>query len=152
MAHNPNLPDGLPDPVLDSQFYQGVRAKRLAAFFIDLIAVFAITFALSILTIGVGFLIFAPVFLVVNLTYRALTMAAGSATPGMWLTGIEIRNRVGNRLSATEAALHTVLFLLAFFFVILQVISLFLMLTTARGQGLHDLFMGTAAILRPAGS
>ncbi|MBE9475510.1 MAG: RDD family protein [Proteobacteria bacterium] len=141
--------NGLPDPVVDRQFYQGVPFKRLIAWFIDFIIITLIAAALVLVSFGAGAFIFPMLLFFTNIAYRIFTLSRNSATLGMIVTGVEIRNRFGNKLNLTEAAWHTGLYtgLSLLFFTL--VISMVMMLVNARGQGLHDYFLGTTAINRP---
>lgn len=141
---------GLPDPVLDATFYAGVPAKRLFAWVIDALAI-GLLVVLALPLTGFLGLYFMPVlFLVLGFVYRAMTIARGSATPGMQLMAIEFRDRAGRRFDASLALAHTLLFTLACAVAPLQLVSAILMATTARGQGLGDMLLGTAALNRPA--
>lgn len=139
----------LPDPDYDRAFYDGVPAKRLFAWVIDVVLVTLITFLLGIVTLSALWWIWPLTFILVNFLYRAGTIAAGSATLGMRLMNIELRGATGARLSGGEAVLHTLAYMVATGFVILQVISIVMMAFGARHQGLHDLILGSAAINRP---
>ncbi len=143
------MPSRLPDPSYDPVFYDGVPAKRLFAWLIDVLLISIVTLILGLVTFTLLLWIWPIVYLTVSFLYRSLTIAAGSATLGMRLMNIELRGPTGQRLSGTEAALHTLAYLIASGFVIVQLVSVFLMATGARHQGLHDLFLGTAAINRP---
>jgi hypothetical protein len=68
----------------------------------------------------------------------------------MRLAAIEMRTHRGERFDLATAAVHTVIYSVAFSLVQQQVISIVLMLTTARRQGLPDLALGTAALNRAA--
>jgi uncharacterized RDD family membrane protein YckC len=140
---------GLPDPDYDAVFYDGVPAKRLIAWVIDSVIVLAASFVLALLSVGLLFFVFFALVFVVNATYRWITVAQGSATFGMRVMALELRGPDGARLDGALAAWHTGLFILASMFVIPQVISMVLIATQPRRQGLHDLFLGTAAINRP---
>ncbi|MEL6608399.1 MAG: RDD family protein [Pseudomonadota bacterium] len=140
----------LPDPVTQPGFYADVPFKRLIAFFFDAAIVVGLTIALSFATLGLGFFVFFGLVGIVSLLYRWLSIAGGSATWGMRLMAIELRNHRGERLTSLEAFLHTVAFLISFGMVIVQVISAIMMVTTPRGQGLADMLFGTVAINRTA--
>ena len=140
---------GLPDPKTDAQFYEGVPFKRLLAWIIDLLVVLSLTVVLMILTVGIyAFWAFAGWFLL-SFVYRVLTLSGGSATLGMRLVGIEIRNSEGDLLSGSEALGHTALYSLIFIIPFGTIVNVILMLVNERGQGLHDLFLGSTAINRP---
>ncbi len=139
----------LPDPDYDHAFYDGVPAKRLFAWVVDVLLVTVITFILGLLTLSVLWWIWPLTFIAVSFLYRTGSIAAWSATPGMQLMNIELRNSMGARFSGGEAALHTLAFMVATGFVILQIISIVMMVMGSRHQGLHDLLIGSAAINRP---
>lgn len=141
---------GLPDPESQPGFYEGVPTKRLIAFVVDSLVIALMT-ALIVPFTAFTALIFLPVLaMVVGFFYRTLTIAGGSATWGMRLAGIELRNHRGERLDLLTAAGHTLLFTVFLGTVLLLAVSVALMLGTSRGQGLHDMILGTAAINRPA--
>ncbi|MFT6453127.1 MAG: putative RDD family membrane protein YckC [Halocynthiibacter sp.] len=94
-------------------------------------------------------LFFLPfLWLVVSLAYRIITLANGSATIGMRLTGIELRDSSGARFGLGLAAAHTILFSISMSMFLPQVASVVLMMTGARAQGLSDHILSTAAINR----
>jgi uncharacterized RDD family membrane protein YckC len=140
---------GLPDPEIDAQFYAGVPFKRLVAWFIDFFIIVALAAGASIATIGIAAIFFPLTLLIINLIYRIYFLKTRSATPGMIITGIEIRNHLGNRLSSDEALWHTVVFTLAMMFFFIQILSVAMMLFSRHGQGVHDYMRGTTAINRP---
>lgn len=140
----------LPDPKHDSQFYDGVRAKRLIAWVIDVFIVTALTFAAVVGTLGLLAFFFVPVAFLINLIYRIYGLKTWSATLGMRLTGIELRNLSGDRLTTAESVWHTCGFLVLFISMLGILGNALCILLTDRGQGLHDLFVGTTAINRPA--
>lgn len=139
----------LPDPDHDRPFYDGVPAKRLMAWVVDVIIVTLITFALGLVTLSLLWWVWPVVYIAVDVIYRSATIAAGSATLGMRLFAIELRGPTGARLTRGEAILHSVLFMLAMGFVVLQLVSILMIALGARHQALHDLVLGTAAINRP---
>jgi uncharacterized RDD family membrane protein YckC len=139
----------LPDPDHDHLFYDGVPAKRLMAWVVDVIIVTLITFALGLVTLSLLWWVWPLVYIAVDIIYRSATIAAGSATLGMRLFSIELRGPTGARLTRGEAILHSVLFMLAMGFVVLQLVSILMIALGARHQALHDLVLGTAAINRP---
>ncbi len=142
--------DGLPHPTIDRQFYEGVATRRFVAWIFDTIIIGALSIVVSLFTLGLLFWVFPLVMTVLSFFYRWLTIAKRSATPGMRLTGIEFRDRMGEKFSSGQALAHTILFLLCFAFVMGQLISMISMLITAKGQGLPDMLLGSAAINRPA--
>jgi uncharacterized RDD family membrane protein YckC len=85
----------------------------------------------------------------VGFTYRWFTIAGRSATWGMRLMGIELRDHTGARLNGTLALVHTLGYTVSVAAMPLQFISMGMMALTPRGQGLSDTMLGTAAINRP---
>ena len=144
-----HMPARLPDPDYDAVFYDGIPAKRLFAWLIDVVLITAMTLILGLLSFTLLLWIWPIVYFAVSFLYRSLTIAAGSATLGMRMMNIQLRGPTGAKLSPQEAAFHTGAYLIASGFVIIQLISVFLMATGPRHQGLHDLLLGTAAINRP---
>lgn len=141
---------GLPDPATQSEFYADVPTKRFFAFLIDSVLIMLITAVIVVFTAFTALFILGFVALMVGFIYRTVSLANKSATPGMRLMSIEFRDIYGERMSLGSALAHTVLFSISISMVFPQVISVILMLTTARGQGLSDLVLGTAAINRAA--
>jgi len=139
----------LPDPAIRPDFYRGVPAKRLGAWILDVLAVAIACAVLLPFTAFTGIFFFPLMMLVVGFLYRWSTITQGSATPGMWLMGIEFRDRDGERLSGGTAFAHTLLYSFSLAMAPLQAISVVLMLVTPRRQGLGDILLGTAAINRP---
>lgn len=139
----------LPDPEHDHVFYDGVPAKRLFAWIVDVIVVTASTFVLGLLSLTLLWWVWPLAYLTIDFLYRTLSIASGSATLGMRLMNIELRGSGGARLTRAEAVLHTLCYMVAAGFVILQLISVVMIALGPRHQGLHDLLIGSAAINRP---
>jgi uncharacterized RDD family membrane protein YckC len=79
-----------------------------------------------------------------------VTLANGSATWGMRLMAIELRRWDGRRFDLEAAFLHTLGYSISIAITPLQVVSVVLMLSSSRGQGLTDHLIGSAALNRPA--
>ncbi len=139
----------LPDPDRHAAFYAGVPTKRAMAWVVDAVLTAFLAFVVVLMTALIGLFVLLPLYLVINFAYRAITLSAWSATPGMALMGIELRAVDGGRFSPLDAVLHTGAFLVTAAFILPHLASMVLMLTTPRGQGLPDLLLGTAAINRP---
>jgi len=140
----------IPDPDTQPEFYADVPTKRLVAWVIDTIIVAAICLLILPFTAFAGLFFFPVLMLTVGLAYRVITIARGSATWGMRLAAIEFRTLSGRRLDLGLAFLHTLGFTVSCAFVVLQVASIVLMLTTPRAQGLTDHLLGTVALNRRA--
>ncbi len=138
----------LPDPDRQPEFYASVPVKRLLAWIVDMFVILLLCLAGVLLTAFVGAFFFGLLWLMLGFCYRVVTLANGSATWGMRFVGIEIRTADGNRLDLPMALAHTAGYTVSIVFPLLQVISIVMMLTGARGQGLTDAFMGTVALNR----
>lgn len=139
----------LPDPDYDHAFYDGVPAKRLFAWVIDVVLIVIASLILGLLTLGILLWLWPLLYATVAFLYRSATITAFSGTLGMRLMNIELRNGLGGRLSGGEAMVHTLLYFVLSASVILQIISIGLIAGTARHQGLHDHLLGSAAINSP---
>jgi len=139
----------LPDPERQAGFYDGVTIKRGVAWVLDSILIGLITLLISLVTI-VGLLMMPLIFLVVGFVYRWITIASGSATPGMRFMAIEFRNAYGERFDGGTAFLHTLGFTILSSTMLLQVVSIVLMCVNERGQGLTDMVLGTVALNKRA--
>ncbi len=148
---------GVPDPVHDSQFYQGVPLRRFVAFCIDIVVIIGLWcvvlilgLLVSVLTLGIATPLAVVVFSVTSFAYRWAMLSQRSATLGMILTGIEVRSATGGPLDPVTAFLHVAGFYVSVFFTPLLVIGWIVMAATPRRQMLHDLVLGTVVINRPA--
>lgn len=144
-----NKGGGLPDPDRDAQFYEGVPAKRLVAFIIDIAIVWGAAILISVLTLGIGFFILGLLIAIIDLIYRTMTIGSNSATIGMSVMGIELRTFNGDRFSTGHALIHTLVFYAMLIFVVVQLVSVIMMGGSRYGRGLHDLILGSAMINRP---
>jgi uncharacterized RDD family membrane protein YckC len=138
----------LPDPYAEAAFYADVPLKRGVAWVIDAAIVAALTLFAIPLTLFTALFFLPVLWLVLSFAYRTVTLARGSATWGMRFMGIELRTFRGERFALPDAALHTLIYSVCMAFLIPQVVSIVLMLTTPRAQGLPDLALGTAALNR----
>ncbi|WP_299134284.1 RDD family protein [uncultured Amaricoccus sp.] len=145
---------GLPDPEMDRQFYEGVPARRLAAWMIDLLITLLVgvpaAVMFGLMTLGFGFALFPFLVATVGFVYRVATIAGGSATWGMRAMGIELRRADGSRFDFATAIMHTALYTISFGVVVLQIVSCVSMVASRYGQGLPDVILRTTAINRPA--
>jgi uncharacterized RDD family membrane protein YckC len=138
----------LPDPVRQAQFYDGVTIKRGIAWLFDFVITAVLVMPILVFTFGLGFFILPLLFFVVGFFYRVFTIAGGSATLGMRMMAIEFRDINGQRLDMQQAFLHTLGYTITISTFLLQLVSIGLMFTTERGQGLTDLVLGTVALNR----
>lgn len=142
--------DAQPDPDRHAEFYDGVLMKRFVAWIFDLVLIAAIT-ALIVPFTAFTALFFLPVlFLATGFLYRWITLSGRSATLGMRLLSIEFIDRHGRRFDAATALAWTLGYTLSMAFVLPQILSVVLMVLSARAQGLTDLVLGSVAINSPA--
>ena len=139
----------LPDPIRQAVFYDGVTAKRFAAWIIDVAILMGAFILLGALTFSLAWWLIPILWLPADFLYRWSTISTASSTFGMRAMNIELRSGDGQRLDTGEAALHTGGYLLCASFFLPLLISVLMMFGTERGQGLHDAVLGTAMINRP---
>jgi uncharacterized RDD family membrane protein YckC len=135
-----------PDPDTQPQFYAAVPTKRLVAWILDMVLIVVICLIIVPFTAFTGLFFFPFLMLVVGFIYRIATLAGGSATWGMRLMSVEIRQGDDRPLDGATAFLHTLGYSVSFAIPVLQLISIVLMLTSARRQGLTDMVLGTVAL------
>ena len=139
---------GLPDPAIRPEIYDDTPTKRALAWLVDTGVIAALTAATIPLTLLASLFFLPVVWIAVGFAYRTATLARGSATWGMRLLSIEIRDFRGDRLDAGTALAHTALYYAAMALLPVQILSATLMLATPRRQGLGDHLLGSAAVNR----
>lgn len=147
---------GVPDPVLDRQFYDGVPMRRFTAFVVDALVILVILIGIAVLgtiigalTLGLGFILMIPAFAVAGFFYRFTLLRERSATLGMMLAGIELRDAAGNRVDGPTAALHTLAFYTTLYLPVLMLAGMVWIWFNPHRRLLHDLPLGTVVINRP---
>lgn len=140
----------LPDPILQEDFYADTPLKRLFAWIIDMIIIVLLSALVIPFTAFTGIFFFPFLLLVIGFAYRVLTIAGGSATIGMRLMSIQLRNQHGEKFGLGEAALHTLGYSISMGMPLIQLVSVILMLTTSRKQGLTDIVVGSVVINKPS--
>jgi len=141
----------LPDPHSQPEFYADVPLKRLIAWLIDTILIAVLSALIVPFTFFTGLFFFPFLMLVIGFAYRVVMLANGSATLGMRLTAIEFRDAQGAKFDLQTAFMHTLGYSFSIAIVPVQMVSIVLMLTTERAQGLSDHMLGTVALNRRAG-
>lgn len=140
----------LPDPRRHAAYYADIPAKRLIAWMIDSVLIAFLTAVLIPLTGFLALFFLGGLYIVVSFLYRWATIAQLSATPGMAVMGIELRDAQGRRFDGGMALLHTLAYSVSVAFVLPQILSIALMLLTPRKQGLTDHVLGSVALNRAA--
>lgn len=126
--------------------FAGVPLKRGLAWVFDVILIAVLCILVLPFTAFTGIFFFPFLMLVVGFIYRWFTIAGGSATWGMRMMGIALCDNDGTPLTSGLALAHTFGYTISIALPPLQLISIILMLVTARGQGLTDQVLGTTAI------
>ena len=139
-----------PDPDIQPQFYEGVPSKRLLAWVVDTLIIGVLTLLTIPFTLFISLFFLPFVFFMINFAYRVVTLSRGSATWGMRVMAIELRDAQDAPFDVSQAFLHTLGYSLSILIAPLQLISMVLMLSTERRQGLTDILMGTVALNRRA--
>ncbi|MBE3640339.1 RDD family protein [Mangrovicoccus algicola] len=139
---------GLPDPETGRAFYDGVLRRRFLAWLVDLVLITGLVMLAIPLTAFTGLFFLPVLWLAVSFLYRWATLSRSGATWGMRFAGIELRNQDGTQPGATIAAAHAGAYLAMTMVFPAQLISIAVMCASRRGQGLHDLILGTAMINR----
>src|SRR5262249_11340170 len=140
------------DPVTNPELFEGVLARRVIAFFIDLLilsvpVVLAAFFVavLGLLTFGLGWFLFflLPAAAVIwAICYYALTLGSvAAATIGMRVMDLEMRTWYGAPAYALLGAVHAVVFWITVS--ALTPLVLLVGFFNERGRLLHDLLLGT---------
>ncbi|WP_370401297.1 RDD family protein [Sulfitobacter sp. JB4-11] len=137
-----------PDPDHQPQFYEGIPSKRFVAWLVDCVLIALICLLILPFTLFTGIFFFGLLMLVVGFAYRVITLASGSATWGMRLMAMEIRSAQDRPLDLGLAFAHTLGYSVSLAMPLLQVISVVLMCTSARRQGLTDMVLGTVPMNR----
>jgi len=133
----------------DVRAYDGVRTRRVLAFCIDyliigllLIPVGIAVFLLGLVTLGLGWSLFAVIAPVVALVYIWVTLGGpAQSTIGMRMMGIRLDRLDGRPIDGLLAVVHSVLFWggNALLTPLILLATLFL----DRKRTVHDLLLGT---------
>lgn len=136
----------------DIALFDGVRTRRVMAFFIDYaivlllcIPVAVLVFFIGIFTLGLGFFLYPILFLLVAIPYIGLSMGGpNQATPGMRMMNIRVARLDGRPVDFMLAVVHGVLFwgLNA----VLTPLVLLATLVLDRKRALHDWLLGTVVV------
>jgi uncharacterized RDD family membrane protein YckC len=136
----------------DSARLDGVLRRRVSAFLIDyaillvVVSLAAVVVGiLGVVTLGLGWLLYAVLVPIVVLPYIAFTLGGkDQATPGMKLAGIILVTDNGQPVDPLLAVGHALLFWV--FNSILTPLVLLVTLFSRRKRTLHDLLLGTSVV------
>jgi uncharacterized RDD family membrane protein YckC len=112
------------DPSANPELFEGVLARRVVAFTIDMIVIaiplvlaWIFIFVFGLLTFGLGWMLFwmlSPASVVWALAYYGMTLGSeGSATLGMRAMDLQMRTWYGARAYFVLGAVHAVVFWLS---------------------------------------
>ena len=143
------------DPVTHPELFEGVLARRLIAFVIDLIVVAIpiifltiLIFVFGVVTLGFGWLLFwlvSPISVIWAIAYFGLTLGGPrSASIGMRVMDIEMRTWHGAPAYFVLGAIHVIAFWfsVSFFTPLILLVCFF----NHRRRLLHDIVLGTIII------
>ena len=143
------------DPRANPELFEGVPARRVIAFFIDLLIIAVpivflamFIFAIGVVTLGLGFVLYGllpAVSVVWALLYYGTTFGGPrSATIGMRVMDLEMRTWYGAPAYFVLGAVHAVAFwiTISVFSPLILVVCFF----NDRRRLLHDMLVGTVVI------
>ncbi len=151
------------DPAANPELFDGVLARRLIAFVIDLIilalpVIFGALFmvATTIATLGIAAILFAvlsplfwPLIVLWAICYYGFTFGSpASATVGMRVMEIEMRTWYGAPAYFVLGCVHAIVYWVTISF--LTPLILLVGFFNSRGRLLHDILVGTVVINAPA--
>ena len=140
------------DPETNPEYFDGILSKRIQAFIIDLLVIAVLWIAgsvvivfLGILTLGILWLFWGGLLVLLVLGYEAFTLGGPlSATLGMRLMGIEMRTWYGERPGVIQAAAHSLLFY--FSVTLTSFLILLVPFFNNSRRCVHDFLCGTVMI------
>lgn len=143
------------DPAAEPELFQGVLARRMLAFAIDVVVIaipllmaWIFIFVFGLITFGLGWFLFwilSPVSVIWALIYYGMTLGSpASATLGMRAMGLQMRTWYGSPAYFVLGAVHAVVFWISVS--ILTPLILLLGLFNARRRLLHDFVVGAVII------
>jgi uncharacterized RDD family membrane protein YckC len=146
------------DPIANPELFEGVLARRVIAFAIDLVIIgipsilaSLFIFVIGLVTFGVGWVLFWflwPATVIWALCYYGLTFgAAASATLGMRAMDLEMRTWYGAPAYFVLGAVHAIVYWITISF--LSPLVLLVGLFNERRRLLHDILIGTVVINNP---
>jgi uncharacterized RDD family membrane protein YckC len=146
------------DPVTQPELFDGVLARRIVAFIIDVVIIAIpvvlaamFIFAFGIVTLGLGWALYwllPPGTVIWAICYFGLTLAGPeSATVGMRAVDLEMRTWYGAPAYFVLGAVHAIVFWLS-----VSMLTPFILLVcffNERRRLLHDILLGTVVINNP---
>jgi uncharacterized RDD family membrane protein YckC len=152
---NAELPPHAYDPQTNPELFEGVLARRVVAFIVDLIIIVLplviaaiFIFFLGLITFGLGWALFwllSPASIIWALFYCGMTLGSpASATIGMRTMDLELRTWYGAPCYFVLGAVHAVVYWISIS--VLSPVILLVGVFNARRRLLHDILVGTVVI------
>jgi uncharacterized RDD family membrane protein YckC len=149
------------DPQTMPELFEGVLARRIVAFLIDVIVIAIpvvlaglFIFVFGIVTLGLGFFLYGllgPATVIWALAYYGITLGSpASATIGMRIMDLEMRTWYGAPAYALLGAVHAVVYWISVS--ALTPLVLLVPFFNERRRLLHDILVGTIVINNPVRS
>jgi uncharacterized RDD family membrane protein YckC len=146
------------DPAANPELFDGVPARRVIAFIIDLIVISVpvvflamFIFAIGIVTLGLGFVLYGlltPLSVVWAIFYYGITFGSPrSATIGMRVMDLEMRTWYGAPAYFVLGGVHAIVFWITVS--VLSPLVLIVCFFNDRRRLLHDILVGTVVINNP---
>ena len=140
------------DPAVRPELFDGVRTRRIFAFFVDSAFILALMVmaavmivVLGVFTLGLGWLLLPLVWPFVAILYTMFTLGGRhSATPGMRVTGIRMHTWYGEPIYPLLALVHAIGFW--FSVTLLTPFIMLVSLFSPQKRLLHDIVLGTVVI------
>jgi uncharacterized RDD family membrane protein YckC len=146
------------DPVANPELFEGVLARRVLAFAIDIVVIaiplilaWIFIFVFGLVTFGLGWFLFwllSPASVIWALVYFGMTLGnPASATLGMRAMELQMRTWYGAPAYFVLGAVHAIVFWITVTF--LTPFILLVGLFNPRHRLLHDMLIGTVIINNP---
>jgi uncharacterized RDD family membrane protein YckC len=141
-------------PSTDWRAYRGVLSRRIFAFLIDyaIVALLwvpaaVVVFFLGIITLGLGWMLYPALFVIVAMLYFGLTIGGpNQPSVGMNVMDLAVMRVDGRPMDFLTSIVYLVLFWLGN--AVLTPFILLIGLFTDRSRLLHDLLLGTVVVRR----
>lgn len=141
-------------PSTDWRAYRGVLSRRIFAFLIDYAIVDLLwvpaavaVFFLGIITLGLGWMLYPALFVIVAMLYFGLTVGGpNQASVGMNVMDLAVMRTDGRPMDFLTSIVYLVLFWIGN--ALLTPFILLIGLFTDRSRLLHDLLLGTVVVRR----
>ncbi|PVH28650.1 RDD family protein [Pararhodobacter oceanensis] len=138
----------LPHPQDDPAFYDHLILKRFLAWVIDLVVTVVLVILVLIATAFIAAFFLPVIWSAVAIAYRTVMLSRYGATAGMMIASIKLRHINGRTPETVTCLWHSVIYSASMVFMVPQIASVALMLTTPYKQGLNDVVLGTTMVNR----